>query len=1090
MIKTRDQHAGLLQFFCALLLFAGVILTRSAEASESFHMQFDHVGTEDGLAQSTVMAIAQDQTGFLWFATESGIDRYDGFDFINYGRERGNQHALNSDFARDLHFDAQGRLWVATDGGGMSRWDPSTNSFKTWRHDPGDVNSLSSDRIRRVVTDSSGRIWIGTRGKGLNRLDPATGRITRFVHDPDDASSIAGDDIFALTVDGDSAVWVGTNAGLSRFDVLTNTFQRIAIAEISVRSMLLDANGNLWVGTNESGVIRVDTQSLDVVTLDSMSAKLGSDRVNVLYQDSGGRIWAGTTRGLSLWLEDRERFMTFKADPVDPSSLSDDNIISMFEDRGGVLWIGTLTSGLSKWNPRSWSFGHTRLHFHDDTEVGSQNITSFTEDREGAIWVGTFGGGISILDGDGNTVRVIQSDSNAGFSDDRVMAMTTDRVGNVWAGTMTGGLKRIDAVTGEIRAYVADPNNPGSLPANGIMALYESSDGYLWVGTFGGGVSRLDTESGRFTNFGHDAENPNSLSANRATAIAETGNGTVWVGTDGGGLNWFDESSGIWQSIRHDELDPWSLSDNTVYTLHVDSRDRLWVGTREGLDLLVRQNDPTDPWRVTSIMNDDGQAMSAVYGIKSDRNGRLWISTNHGLVTYDPASQRARSFHKLHGLQGEEFNFGASFASRSGKFYFGGASGYNAFRPEDLEFNTAPPPIALTSMSIMNEPVASHRPHKLPERLDLGFNDYVVTFTVAALDFSAPDKNKYAYKLAGLDENWVNLGNDRRITYTNLDGGDYVLQVKAANSDGIWNQAGINIPVSVANPPWATWWAYSFYVLAAGMLLLAFWRHQQNKLRRETEYARRLEQEVHQRTKQLNGRNKDLKIANARLLEASTTDPLTGLRNRRYLFEQITKDVDLVLRHYRDGSQTMSPAGNNDLLFLMVDLDNFKPVNDTCGHEAGDELLLQIRDVLLDACRSSDDIIRWGGDEFLVVARETNRRYAATLAERIRSSLSQRVFPLGDGQTARITTSIGYASFPFLKDRPELLSWEETLGVADAAMYEAKQRRNAWTGIEGIHWSADGEDLCRAIKLSPGELAEEGCIRAFESIDDVVEASA
>ena len=199
MIETRDQRAGLLQLLCALLLFAGILLARPVNGSEAFHMQFDRIGTEDGLSQSSVMAIAQDQTGFLWFATESGVDRYDGFDFVNYRRERGKLDALASDFARDLHFDANGSLWIATDGGGMSLWDPSTNGFSTWRHDPGDVNSLSSDRIRRVVTDKSGQVWIGTRGKGLNRLDPVSGELTRFTHDPEDASSVSGDDIFALT---------------------------------------------------------------------------------------------------------------------------------------------------------------------------------------------------------------------------------------------------------------------------------------------------------------------------------------------------------------------------------------------------------------------------------------------------------------------------------------------------------------------------------------------------------------------------------------------------------------------------------------------------------------------------------------------------------------------------------------------------------------------------------------------------------------------------------------------------------------------------------------------------------------------------
>jgi diguanylate cyclase (GGDEF)-like protein len=478
---------------------------------------------------------------------------------------------------------------------------------------------------------------------------------------------------------------------------------------------------------------------------------------------------------------------------------------------------------------------------------------------------------------------------------------------------------------------------------------------------------------------------------------------------------------------------------------------------------------------------------TAVYGIHSDKDGILWISSSQGLASLNPVTGVTRIYHESQGIQGEEFNFGSSYASRNGMLYFGGANGFNRFNPADLELNTVPPPLVLTSLSIINEPVASDQPYELISELDLGYRDHVVTFVFSALDFTAPEENRYSYMLEGFDQTWVDAGNERRITYTNLDGGEYVLKVRAANSDGVWNTAGIEMPLSVAHPPWQTWWAYLLYVTLVVSASLAAWRGQQKKLQREFEYSRRLEDEVEQRTEELNSRNRDLKLVNTKLLEASTTDPLTGLRNRRYLFQQIGRDVDLVLRHYRDGTETMRPGGNNDLLFLMVDLDNFKPVNDNCGHEAGDRLLLQIRDVLLEACRKSDDVIRWGGDEFLIIARETNREFAAHLAERLRASLSDRVFTVGEGQVARITTSIGYASYPFLKDRPDLFTWEEVLGVADAAMYEAKEKRNTWIGIEGLAWEGSGPDLYQAIKSDPGRLAEQGVIHAIESVADAQE---
>ncbi len=1059
-------------------------------------MRFDRISVSEGLSQSSVMAMAQDQTGYVWFGTENGIDRFDGVNFTNYRHERGSENSLGSDFTRDLHISVDGSLWIATDDGGLSRWDPSTNRFQSYRHDPENPNSIASDRLRVVTSDPSGTVWIGTQESGLDRLNPVTGEITHYRHDPDDETTISNDDIYAIEVGPDGTIWIGTRNGLNALDPDTgvNFYHSgdpktpAAFPDRHVRSLLIDSSGHLWVGTHNAGLARVNTITLEYTRFahdPENHHSIASSRVESVYEDQDGRIWAGTDKGLSLWLRDTERFVTFRNDPTDPTSLGGNSIFSIFQDRSGVLWVGTRTGGVSKWNPRSWSFGHVRPDTSEGSDFRSVTVTSFAEDSDGHLWVGTFGGGINVLDDDKDSIGVFRRDTADALSDDRVMALAADRRGQVWAGTMTGGLNEIDIATGRVTAHRHDADDSGSISANGIMSVLVDREGMVWVGTFGGGVSRYDPVDRAFTNFLHDPTVPGSLSSPRATSLAETSDGIIWVGTEGGGLSRLDAATGEWHSYRHDPNDRASLSAETVYSLHVDARDRLWVGTRAGLDLLVRAGGDSGNYEIQEISADIGLTRSAIYGIQSDSRGTLWLSTSHGLVSYRPGNGVVRNFHKEHGLQDEEFNFGASFQDRDGRMYFGGPNGFNAFRPEALEFNRTPPPVVLTSVSVMNEPLLEDEPYELLRRMELGYNDDVVTFEVAALDYAAPENNRYAYRLVGFDEDWTDLGNERRITYTNLNGGNYELQIKAANSDGVWNQAGVAIPIAVQNPPWKTWWAYSLYVLATGLCILAFWRHQQNKLRREYEYSRRLEREVHERTKQLNARNKDLKEVNAKLVEASTTDPLTGLRNRRFLFEQVRKDVDLVLRHYRDGSETLAPGGNNDLLFLMVDLDNFKPVIDTCGHEAGDELLLQIRDVLLDACRSSDDVIRWGGDEFLIVARETNRKFAAVLADRIRNGLAQRVYPLGNGQVARITSSIGYASYPFIKHQPELLTWEEVLGVADAAMYEAKQKRNAWTGIEGLDWNGSSDELCRAIKENPGQLAEDGFIRALESVEDV-----
>jgi diguanylate cyclase (GGDEF)-like protein len=1083
---------------CLAALAAGV-----PRAAEHIEMHFDRIGIADGLSQSMVMAIEQDAEGFMWFGTENGLDRFDGFNFQNYRRDWDDPGSLQSEFVRDLDSAGDGSLWVATDGGGIAAWDPHNDRFLSYRHDEEDDNTISSDRVRKILVDEAGRVWVGTRDSGLNRLDPVTGDVVRLSPAEGGDRALRGNDVYALAVDGAGRIWVGTDAGLNVIDAESARLAPLTagnevpdvLRNGHIRALMFDRDGRLWIGTNREGVVRLDVDDGSVQRFGHDPEDhhtLPSHRVEVIYQDQDGRVWIGTDRGLSLVTPDGKTVSNYANYSGLSSSLSDNFVMSIYQDAGGILWIGTRSGGLNKWNPRSWSFGHHKPSGDIPDSGGKLNVTAFTEDASGRLWLGTFGAGIDLMERADGQYSHYEHDllPPVSVGDNRIMTLLTDSRGTVWAGTMTGGLHSVDPDSMATRAYTNDPEDANSISANGIMALLEDREGNIWAGTFGGGASRFDPATETFVNYAHDPADETTLSGARATSLTEGSDGAIWVGTDGGGLSLREPGSDVWRRFLHDPEVKGTLPAKTVYALHTDAAGRIWIGTRAGLSRAIR-----DPAAPHGFVFEDASAVTdlprrAIYSIESDRHGSLWLGTSQGLLRFDPATGASASFGETHGLQGDEFNFGASYGNAAGEVFFGGTNGFNVFDPDKLTFNRTPPRLALTSLSVLNEPADLDVPISQLGGLDLGYADDVVTFTVAALDYASPADNSFAYMLEGFDQDWVHAGNERRITYTNLDGGDYTLRVRASNSDGIWNPAGISLPISVAYPPWQTWWAYTGYAIAVLLSVLALVRHQQEKLRREAEYSRRLEQEVRSRTHQLKERNAELQNANTKLKEVSITDALTGLRNRRFVYEQIGRDVDLVLRHYRDGTETLKPGGNNDLLFLMVDLDNFKPVNDTCGHEAGDELLLQVRDVLLEACRYSDDVIRWGGDEFMIIARETNREYAATLAERIRTNLSQRVFSLGNGHVARISTSIGYATYPFIKERPELLTWEEVLGVADAAMYEAKQNRNAWVGIEGLTWSGSGGDLCRAVKDAPGELAEQGAIRAFHSLDDVQKATA
>jgi diguanylate cyclase (GGDEF)-like protein len=453
-----------------------------------------------------------------------------------------------------------------------------------------------------------------------------------------------------------------------------------------------------------------------------------------------------------------------------------------------------------------------------------------------------------------------------------------------------------------------------------------------------------------------------------------------------------------------------------------------------------------------------------------------------GLARFDPRTETFKDYGRSHGLQGNEFNFGAHYRSPRGELFFGGPNGFNAFFAESIPTNDHVPPVVLTAFLNANRPATTDAPPFALEQVRLGHRDDVVTFEFAALDFAAPARNRYVYKLEGFDADWIDLESVHRVTYTDLDPGRYALRVRAANNDGVWNEEGLTLPVTVLPPPWRTWWAYLIYtVLLAGTAARVV-QMQRRKANREAEYRRRLELEVEARTEELAHQNDRLESLNAQLVETSLTDSLTGLRNRRYLFEEVGKEMSLVQRHHRERSRGLRDDADQ-LVFLMIDLDWFKPINDTCGHASGDRVLVQVRHLLEKACRDSDVLIRWGGDEFLVVGRVNDLEGIEAAAERIRSVIESASFDLGDGQVAHITCSVGFTCYPAGTAELLRLSLEQVVGLADKALYAAKKAgRNAWVGLLGTP-DASVESVLESLQTEPDALPREGVFEVRRSTD-------
>jgi len=850
-------------------LLVGVLVLASKGAAAAPAMIFEHLSSENGLPQNTVMQTLQDSQGFIWIATEDGLVRYDGYDVQRYAHVPDQDGSIPANFVWSMAEDRAGDLWLALKDGGLARWNRRTDRFTSIRRNPALRTTLSSDALRTLIIDRRGHIWIGTTGGGLDEYDPVAASFRHYGHDAASADTLSSDVVTCLWEDAGGQIWVGTDDGLNRLIPASGTFRRYrsepgnrrSLSSNRVSAIRTDPRGRLWVGTYNAG-LNLFEQSSETFTAyregNGDAGGLASDEVRALLADHDGRFWVGTAAGLNLYDERTDRFARYVRDPADRTTLADNYVMSLFQDRGDMLWVGTRAGGVSRWSPRTWSMGHQRL-----AALGGAYVNSFADEPGGRIWIGTLKGLVR-YDPASGAVATLEEIYGPGhrLADPRVMSLAVDRRGDLWVGTISGGLSRL-RTDGRLDSWHADGGNSGALGANGVMAVLEHSRGRVWLGTFGAGVNILDPTSGQIQSVRHDANDPHSLSSPRATALAEDRDGNVWVGTEGGGLDLLRADGTVAAVFQHHIGDPTSLGANTVYAVHVDEHGRVWIGTDGGgLDLALGSSADPAHIRFRNYSQREGLSSDVIYGVESDGRGGLWLSGNAGLMRYDPAGGDIRPFHRENGLQGEEFNFGAHYRTRAGLLAFGGPNGFNLFDPARVIQEPAPPGVVLTNVEVLNRPAATALPYPLLDRLDLGYRDAVVSFEFAALDYAAPNENRYAYRLRGFDRDWVTLRHRRPVFYTNLDAGRYVLEVKAATGDGAWGPVALSLPIVVAPAPWRTPQAYLVYAAALCLLLYSWHRVQRRKIAEVAANGRRLEAEVADRTNQLRERNTELDRVN------------------------------------------------------------------------------------------------------------------------------------------------------------------------------------------------------------------------------------
>jgi ligand-binding sensor domain-containing protein/serine phosphatase RsbU (regulator of sigma subunit) len=823
-----------------LAVLAATVLGASTVLQAQDGLVFTHYGVRDGLSQGSANCILQDSRGFVWIGTQDGLNRFDGYTCKVYKHDPADPTTINDNWVLTIAEDSAGVLWVRTmNGATLNRFDRVSETFSQVPRDSVRHAMARRNTVKAEHDDPDGTRWRGSLGGGLTRTDGRTGAVTTYKHDPKNPASLSDDRVYSVYRDHGGTLWVGTREGLEEFQPATGTF-------------------------------------LHHRHVDGDASTLSDNWVWPILEDRAGDLWVGTFRGgLNRYDRVTRTFTRFRHDENDPRSLAGEQIYTLFQDRAGVIWVGMNDHGVDRFNPE---FGAFRRLAHDPADPGSlsdNTIISITVGKSGIPWIGTREGLDRFDPASRRFTHFRNLPGNArSIGDNQVQALLEDSRGDIWVGMVSSGLDRYDRKTGSFTHFRHDPADPRSLSDNRVYALAEDADGKIWIGTYGGGLNLLDPVRRTFTHFMHTDSIPGSLGAPGVFALLTGRDGTLWVGTFGGGLDRLDRASGTFTHFKHDASDPASLSDDLVACLHEDRNGTLWVGTAGGLN---RFDAATS--KFTVYREKQGLPNDVVFGILEDVSGHLWLSTNKGIARLDPATGAVRNYDYNDGLQGDEFNQNAFGRDPvTGEMYFGGGNGITVFHPDSVKQNPYVPQVAFSAFTRYNTDDQEGKPI-LETGIDakptvtLSYKDNVAEFTFAALSFHNSAKNRYAYRLEGYNDNWIQLGTGRKATFTNLDGGSYVLQVRGSNNDGIWNDAGSALTLIVTPPWWKTTWAYVLYGMVFlsvlyGLRSFELNRREQKALVRESE-LRAKAAEAEKRALEAENERKTRELEDARRLQLS-----------------------------------------------------------------------------------------------------------------------------------------------------------------------------------------------------------------------------
>ena len=801
------------------------------KAQEFDNINFSALSVRNGLSSNTVNDILKDKYGYIWFATEDGLNRFDGKDFTIYRYNYNDTTSLQSNVINCLYEDKNGFLWIGTNGGSLSKYIREKDCFYTYKPFVGKHGLNSS--IKDITEDYLGNIWIASYG-GLNILNPSTNEIYRlnnFV----DSKGLPTSTVICVFEDSQKRMWVGTDKGLFLYNRKGNSFisfvnnpdNRNSLISNTIRDINEDKNGDIWLGTN-NGISQL--LSVEDKKFKSYPEVIPENTIVYTLKKDGNNLWIGSEDGLFILNVNSKDFHQFKANPRQKVSLSRNSIRAIYIDKQGYYWIGTYQGGVNKFDRNLSLFSAKEYSPFDPFGLKGSVVTSFAELDKHHIFIGTDKGGVSLYDRSTELFYPVPVPAKSSSLSVLCLLKTTKE--KLWIGTFRDGLFVKDLLNQQIKQYKINQNVQGlSVNHNEIFCLEEDRFGKIWIGTNGSGICLFDPKTDKFSYINKSSTGLKLPLNGYIRSIVEDKDGKIWIGSHGTGLAVFDP---LKKTFKVYDRSNSNIPDNSINNLFVDSKNRIWLGTvGGGLSLLNKVNS-----KFIVFSEKDGLLNSEVFKVLDDNEGNIWLSTNKGISRLDVKTKRIKNYTAYNGVLNNNFVRGAGIKLKDGTLFFGNLEGFNFFNKNNLKSNKNIPPVLLTDLKISNKSISPFdgkiiKGHiSLAKEIILNYNqDFSISYT--ALNYTTPQQNNYSYKLEGYDEEWNMVGSNKTASYTNINPGEYIFKIRASNNDGFWNLEGKSIVIIVKPPFWLSIYAYVFYVATFLFLLYVFRRRGIQKIERK-----------------------------------------------------------------------------------------------------------------------------------------------------------------------------------------------------------------------------------------------------------------